>query len=405
MNLILALDTAKMLNHEFVEPCITNQFYLRARNDVYFVGLRAMINKYFSKPITQSDIDEAEDVMRARGQYCEAKFMRWQYILSEHGGYLPITIRSVAEGSFVEAGRPILVVELNDSQCSWATYAVDSLILRSIWYPSSLATRLMQLKKDLNWSEAPCFVYDIAGRSAECDESSQIAAATTKMVFESYDSIQGDMYLWKHYDQEISKPFNPVYLNEHNHVLGWKGEHEFYYKLAKLSPGSVAVCLVDTYDMEQCLALIQSFEIQSLVNKRSISLYVCPDSLETSTELKAIHDRVRKTSTGLVVTGLDSSLAKELSKMGLDEGRMMFTLEDSMLREGLSRRTYGFEYKQCAVKREEWARWEPVSKKPALKPDLHTLSGLQFPEGAETVYISGFKMDLDGIDKISKRLV
>ena len=71
--------------------------YIESRGGMYdvavFFGLQAYLKEYLSVPVTQEDIDYAAKVYAAHGD----PFNRegWEYVLKEHGGYLPVKISAV----------------------------------------------------------------------------------------------------------------------------------------------------------------------------------------------------------------------------------------------------------------------------------------------------------------------
>src|SRR4051812_44942090 len=67
-----------------------------------FYGLQIILEK-LAKGVTKADVDEAESYFLAHmGSFNRAK---WDYIVEEHGGKLPIEIRAVPEGLVVPTGN------------------------------------------------------------------------------------------------------------------------------------------------------------------------------------------------------------------------------------------------------------------------------------------------------------
>ena len=115
--------------------------YVEARKgdfDVVFFGLQAFIKEYLSRPITQQDIDEAELVITAHG----LTFNRigWERLLEKHGGYLPLRIEAVPEGSIVPVSNVVCQIVNTDPEFYWLPSYIETALLRAIWYPSTVAS-------------------------------------------------------------------------------------------------------------------------------------------------------------------------------------------------------------------------------------------------------------------------
>ncbi|CDT54095.1 putative Nicotinamide phosphoribosyltransferase [Vibrio coralliirubri] len=407
MNLILACDAAKVLNRDLIDREIkAAQFYLRAKKDCYFFGISAFVQQFLKQPVTQDHLNEAKRVLAARGER-DLEFIKgWERIVKDHGGYLPISIRSVEEGLFVPGGEVMLTVECYSSDFIWLLYQLDSLLLRSIWYPSTMLTKMMGIReilddwKSLSGHDEHKIVYDITGRACP-SMSCELASSATKLAFPSFDSISADLFLEQYYERPLR--FAPRrYLLEHNVIIGWQSEKDYLKYLEELPDYSDVICIIDTYNVWSCFSLLVCDDIKRLAREKNLTLYICPDSSESVTETIRVVKKMlelygTKNQEGykvlpkeyrVVQTGMTEVMASRLSlkcrQMGISSDNFAFMLEDSALQEEVSRNTYQFEYKMCAVKKEAWLN---VSKHPGT--DHETLSGLQFI-GEQTIkYLDG----------------
>ena len=77
-------------------------------NRVVFFGLQMFIDQYMMQPFTQEDIEEADAMWTAHGE----PFNRegFEYILREHGGYFPVTIEAVDEGTVIPTSNVLVQV-------------------------------------------------------------------------------------------------------------------------------------------------------------------------------------------------------------------------------------------------------------------------------------------------------
>ena len=103
-NILLNTDSYKVSMFKQYPAGTTGVYsYIESRGGRYdrtvFFGLQAFIKEYLLEPITQADIDIADEILTAHGE----PFNRsgWEYILRVHNGYLPVVIRAVPEGTVV----------------------------------------------------------------------------------------------------------------------------------------------------------------------------------------------------------------------------------------------------------------------------------------------------------------
>jgi nicotinamide phosphoribosyltransferase len=107
-NIVLLTDSYKTSHFKQYPPGSEFVYsYFESRGglfkDICFFGLQYFIKRYLcGVVVTQEKIDEAEELVAAHMGSKEA-FNRagWQHILKEHGGRLPISIKSVPEGTMV----------------------------------------------------------------------------------------------------------------------------------------------------------------------------------------------------------------------------------------------------------------------------------------------------------------
>jgi len=123
--------------------------YIESRGGKYdatvMFGLQAFIKEYLLERITKADIDLADEILTAHGE----PFNRqgWDYILDVHGGYLPLVIKAVPEGTLVPVKNVLATIENTDPKCFWLTTYLETALLRAVWYPTVVATRSHAIKQ------------------------------------------------------------------------------------------------------------------------------------------------------------------------------------------------------------------------------------------------------------------
>ena len=182
LSIILDTDSYKVsMWKQYPEGTEKVYSYIESRGGVYdrtvFLGIQAFIKNRLSKPITQEEIDLANVFWTAHGE----PFNRdgWQYILDKHNGYLPIEIRSLDEGGVYPVKTVLATIVNTDPNVPWLTTWVETPLLRSVWYPTTVATQswsIKQLIKDYlersgDVSGLPFKLHDFGSRGVSSQES------------------------------------------------------------------------------------------------------------------------------------------------------------------------------------------------------------------------------------------
>ena len=149
-SIILNVDSYKVSMDQMYPENTTKVYsYIESRGGMYpetlFFGIQAFIKEYLTQPITQEEIDRAEHFWGLHGEVFNKD--NWQYILDNHNGYLPLVIKSVPEGSIVPVGNVLATVENTDPNCYWLTTWVETALLRAIWYPTTVASQGLSIKR------------------------------------------------------------------------------------------------------------------------------------------------------------------------------------------------------------------------------------------------------------------
>ena len=105
-NLLLQTDSYKVGHYLQYPPGTTRVLsYFESRGGKYdkvvFFGLQILLKKWLTKPVTMAMIDQAEKFYEKQIFAPEVKVFNregWEYIVKEHSGYLPLSIKAVPEG-------------------------------------------------------------------------------------------------------------------------------------------------------------------------------------------------------------------------------------------------------------------------------------------------------------------
>ena len=290
-NILLNTDSYKVSMFKQYPADTTGVYsYIESRGGRYdatvMFGLQAFIKEYLLDPITQSDIDIAEEILTAHGE----PFNRsgWQYILSNHAGYLPVTIRAVPEGTVVPVKNVLATIENTDPECFWLTTYLETALLRAVWYPTTVATQSYTIKKViLDYLEKtgdPTTInfklHDFGARGVSSTESAAIGGASHLVNFMGSDTISGILFAREYYNAGIAGFSIPA--AEHSTITSWGRDNEVdaYRNMLNqfAKPGSIVAIVSDSYDVFNAVDKLWGEELRQQIIDSGATVVIRPDS-------------------------------------------------------------------------------------------------------------------------------
>lgn len=397
-NLILNTDSYK-LSHHLQYPADTDAIsaYVTTRGisnrpEVVFFGLQMFLKEYLGRPITAADIAEAEEIAKLHGQ----PFNRdgWQHILNTFGGYLPLRIEALPEGSVIRRDVPLVQVSNTDAQSAWLTGYIETALLRAIWYPSTVASLARRHReaimpflektcgdpRAIAWSR----LIDFGARGATSLEQAGLGGAAHLTHFSESDTLAGILYARRYYGAEMAGHSIPA--SEHTTMTAWRQDQEvlsFSTLIDRLAPFGAFSVVSDSYDIHNAVAEILGKTLQPKLRASGATLYVRPDSgdpIDTSVQVvaqlayafgtrlnekgyKVLDDRVRVIQAdGPSIQDITMILGR-LEGMGFSAENISFGMGTAILQR-LSRDTFSFTMKASA-RRDSAGRWHDMSRRPA----------------------------------------
>ena len=269
--------------------------YIESRGGVYdhtvMFGLQAFVKEFLLEPITQEDIDEADEIITAHGE----PFNRegWQYILDVHDGYLPLVIRAVPEGTLVPVKNVLATIQNTDPNCAWLTTWIETPLLRAIWYPTTVCTQSWYIKQLINAylektgdPETIDFkLHDFGARGTSSLESANLGAAAHLVNFRGTDTLSSLLPCRRYYGADIAGYSVPA--AEHSTITSWGKEHEVdaYRNMLKqfAKPGSVVAIVSDSYDIYKACKSLWGGELRQEVINSGATVVIRPDSGDPAT--------------------------------------------------------------------------------------------------------------------------
>ena len=290
-NIILNTDSYKASMFKQYPVGTTGVYsYIESRGGQYdatvFFGLQAFIKEYLLDPITQADIDIAEEVWTAHGE----PFNRagWQYILDKHNGYLPVVIKAVPEGTKVPVKNVLATIENTDPECFWLTTWLETALLRAVWYPTTVATQsrsiketiLTYLEKTGDPSTINFKLHDFGARGVSSLESAAIGGASHLVNFMGSDTISGILYAREFYNAPMAGFSIPA--AEHSTITSWGRDNEveaYRNMLTQFAkPGSIVAVVSDSYDVFNAVDKLWGEELRQQIIDSGATVVIRPDS-------------------------------------------------------------------------------------------------------------------------------
>jgi Nicotinic acid phosphoribosyltransferase len=176
--------------------------YIESRGGEYratlMVGLQMTLQKYFRKPITMTQVEEAREFFEAHGE--PFPYDGWKYVVEKLNGIIPLRIRAVPEGLLVPTGNVLVTVESTDENCFWMVGWMETKLMR-IWFPITVATQSFFIKEiildalkqssDDPMGEINFKLHDFGSRGTSSSESAAIGGAAHLANFMGSDTCIG----------------------------------------------------------------------------------------------------------------------------------------------------------------------------------------------------------------------
>lgn len=291
-NLILNTDSYKT-SHYVQYPPGTEivSSYIESRGGAYdstlFFGLQMFIKDYLLTPVTLADVDEASELYAAHG----VPFNRegWLHIVNEHGGKLPINIAAVPEGSVIPVHNVLAQVHNTDPQLPWLTSYVETMLLRGIWYPTTVATiskhcktiiaRYLEETADSS-AGLPFKLHDFGARGVSSNESAALGGLAHLVNFQGTDTVVALVAGQRYYHAPMAGFSIPA--AEHSTMTAWgkNMEREAYENMLDAfgGEGKTLAVVSDSYDIWNAVDNIWGKALRAKVENSGGTLVVRPDS-------------------------------------------------------------------------------------------------------------------------------
>ena len=272
-------DTYKSTHHLFEDPGTTREYlYLEARiggqySEITFFGLQFYALYFLTKPVTLAQIDGMEQraIGRGVGDYFNRK--GWLDILNRHGGFLPVRIKALPEGTRTPHGVVLMTIETTDDAIpiEWIAGYLESITMDHIWPGSTVAAKSQRMHEILipflERSGTPETVeFKIVDFGLRGDKTIMAAAldGAAHLIYSQVSDNEPAMKFAMTVYPTQTTPGRSVAACEHSKVCQWGEDREldFFRNIIKTfgsrprnPDGSrrLVSALIDTYDQERAL--------------------------------------------------------------------------------------------------------------------------------------------------------
>lgn len=258
-----------------------------AFKEICWFGLQYLLKEHLAGVVvTQEDIEQADQLFRKHFSD-PSLFNRegWELIVNEHGGKLPIIIKSVPEGTIVTPGNVLMTVENTDPRLPWLTNYLETLLCQ-VWYPTTVATQSRAMRKIilsyLEQTGDPKLIdfklHDFGFRGSTSLESAGIGGAAHLVNFLGTDTVAALIVAQSYYQEEMAGYSIPA--AEHSTITSWGEENEAlaYANMLEQYPTGLVAVVSDSYDIYLACRELWGGTLREKVLARDGTLVIRPDS-------------------------------------------------------------------------------------------------------------------------------
>lgn len=292
-NLILATDSYKASQWvQYPKDTARISSYVEARGGMeesVFFGLQAYLMDYLSKPVTLTDVEEAESILVPHGEPFNKQ--GWLNLIDRHGGYMPVEIEAVPEGQVLPTENVQLQIVNTDRDFYWITSYLETAMLRAIWYPSTVATisrkakqfigTALHITSDIPVADQIGFkLHDFGGRGVSSSESAMLGGMAHLVNFMGTDTVEALIGARRYYGENMAGFSIPA--SEHSTMTAWgkNREKDAYENMIDIysGDGKIMAFVADSYDIYHACRAIIGEELKEKIKNNGGTIVVRPDS-------------------------------------------------------------------------------------------------------------------------------
>lgn len=424
-NLLLKADSYKLSHYnQYPEGTEYVYSYIEPRKGstpIPVLGIQKFCERLY-QGFDHFDVIELEEFCEKHGVPFNKE---WHTLIEEYPqGELPLKVHGVPEGTVVDSGTPVATIVNTDPKYYWLTSFFETMFLRDVWYPSTVAAisrrckviiKEGMLRTGADLETLPFKLHDFGARGATTSEAAAVGGAGHLLNFLGSDTLEAIEYISDFYSEPMAGFSIPA--TEHSTVTSWgrTGEKAMYenYIRNNLGEGKIAACVSDSYNIWEAIDMWH--ELDPVLQEVGGTLVIRPDSgdpIATPIEVierlmqrfgyivngkgfKVLPDRIRVIQgDGITVDSLRTIISVMISK-GLSIDNIAFGMGGGLLQH-CDRDTYGWAMKCSAVCVN--GEWRDVYKDP-IGGSKTSKRGLVWKEGtfhySDSPLLTNVRMDMD----------
>ena len=287
-NVILDGDSYK-LSHYRQYPQGTTQIvsYIESRggefDNVVFFGLQKVLIDLVENFPDLDDVEEAEYFAKKHG----VPFNKQGWLDLIELGYYPLLIRAVPEGQRIGVKNALVSITNTDPRFAWLVSFFETVILRAVWYMSTVATLSYEIKAVIGkamlaTSDTPddldYRMNNFGARGVSSEESAGMGGAGQLVFFKGTDAMSGIRYAMYYYDTDVCGHSIPA--SEHSTITIWgrTGEKNAVQNVLEQFPEGSVACVMDSYDVFNAARQIVGTDLRQQIVERDGVFVFRPDS-------------------------------------------------------------------------------------------------------------------------------
>jgi nicotinamide phosphoribosyltransferase len=269
----------------------TRAFPVVARSDaMVFYGLTEFYHKFLMDPCTHEDIDNSVEFMaRANSMGGGLHFPEalWRRVVNEYGGYLPVRIRAIPEGTAFFPNEPVIEVESLAEGFGELAAHLEAVMVGMVSIASCRATlarhwyeRILDyIKGELDDTQAAkisasYFIHDFGLRASSCLEEGTLLGKAHLLTFNGTDTFPAAYAAWK--EGAPDGVGTSILALAHRNVQGYEHEEDCFRRMLEVSKsnGRIASYVADCYSFKNALKRL----VELAKENTDCTIVVRPDS-------------------------------------------------------------------------------------------------------------------------------
>lgn len=290
-NSLLDSDSYKIPQWMFYRKGISHIYsFLESRggehDELMLACLQPLLYK-LTQPIQDWEIAEFEEfVGKHFGFPSYANRAMIDEIVNKHDRLLPLEIRAVPEGLMLPKRTPLVTSTNTGDHCAPLVGWKETMMMRDVWGPSSIATRVFRMKKKIkpffdqtsDEGISPFSILDFCSRGVFGYDHSCLAGAAFNMMFQGSDNIPAIRFSNYYYGSDMAA--YSVAATEHSIASGWVYDDDGYIDnaLAVALPNSILSLVGDTWNIYEFAQKLGREDRRNIIANKNLSIVIRPDS-------------------------------------------------------------------------------------------------------------------------------